>query len=438
MSFKEIVLLFIVCISSNLSTYALSDNQKIDSLLFDFDADLSLIVFKDKNIVYQKLSESFLQKDVQTINAGEITKAITATVILALIDNNYFSLESQLKDLLENVPENYRQITVEQLLNHQSGLPAYSSVLDNRNLSNEQMVQRILSRESLFLESGTDFFYSQLSYNFLVSIAENTTGKKWSDIFYTYLALPAGLSGSFFNEKDDFYRSNFFQTNMQDLSSIVSVWLNYGMGRNNQVFSREQADFLYSGDAEKVNFILPEGETSRFLIQRPYSAGFWIDEKQPPPYSSVRLLALSGGNLAIIIDECSRTAFILYKTKPTSKMAEYARYINNFYLKISQQDCLDGLVPEIFLRDKDKLSLPEIIIEREVSSVTPSINFSLNEFSDVTITFFDPLGNELFTFLNEGFEAGNHQFELKDIDSGLYFYRIRTSEKNVTKKILIP
>jgi len=72
------------------------------------------------------------------------------------------------------------------------------------------------------------------------------------------------------------------------------------------------------------------------------------------------------------------------------------------------------------------------------------INYSLPEATDVQISVFNILGQNVRTLVNDYVEAGNHSvvWDSKDNDgtavaSGMYFYRIKTDQYTDTKKMIL-
>jgi hypothetical protein len=72
------------------------------------------------------------------------------------------------------------------------------------------------------------------------------------------------------------------------------------------------------------------------------------------------------------------------------------------------------------------------------------IDYSLPEATDVQISVFNILGQNVRTLVNDHVEAGNHQvvWDSKDNDgsavaSGIYFYRIKTDQFSDTKKMVL-
>lgn len=67
------------------------------------------------------------------------------------------------------------------------------------------------------------------------------------------------------------------------------------------------------------------------------------------------------------------------------------------------------------------------------------IRYSLPQSSNVTLTVFDILGNEIETLVNEDKSAGTYEvnWNATGLPSGVYFYRIRAGSFNDTKKMIL-
>jgi hypothetical protein len=68
-----------------------------------------------------------------------------------------------------------------------------------------------------------------------------------------------------------------------------------------------------------------------------------------------------------------------------------------------------------------------------------TISFSLAEPSNVKLTVFNMLGQEVSTLINEQLEAGSHQVEFNGtgVPSGIYFYRIDAGSHSQTQKMTL-
>jgi hypothetical protein len=68
-----------------------------------------------------------------------------------------------------------------------------------------------------------------------------------------------------------------------------------------------------------------------------------------------------------------------------------------------------------------------------------TINYSLPEKANVTITLYDLLGNEIQEIVDDVKAAGNYKisFNANDLASGVYFYQIKAGNFFATKKMVL-
>lgn len=70
---------------------------------------------------------------------------------------------------------------------------------------------------------------------------------------------------------------------------------------------------------------------------------------------------------------------------------------------------------------------------------TTSISFDLPNTSNVNLVVYDVLGQEVVTLVDGVKSAGRHsvQFDGTNLNSGMYFYQLKTSDQIITKKMLL-
>jgi hypothetical protein len=70
---------------------------------------------------------------------------------------------------------------------------------------------------------------------------------------------------------------------------------------------------------------------------------------------------------------------------------------------------------------------------------TTNINFSIPKDQDVSLKFYNSIGQEIATYVNGFLKAGvyNAEFDGRDLSSGIYFYTLKTSKFTETKKMML-
>ncbi|MFN0275982.1 MAG: serine hydrolase domain-containing protein [Chitinophagales bacterium] len=136
-----------------------------------------------------------------------ISKLFTATAIMQLVEQG--KIETR-KKLIEYVPEftmtdkRYRDITIEQMLTHTSGLP---NVFKKNFINPENdsialtLFAKKLNHKKLSFQPGVQLSaetYSNTAYNLLGLVIERVSGKTYIDYITENVLLPAGLKNSSF------------------------------------------------------------------------------------------------------------------------------------------------------------------------------------------------------------------------------------------------
>lgn len=111
------------------------------------------------------------------VDIGSITKTLTATALLKLIDAGEISSTDRLSQFFAKVPDDKAAITVHQLVTHSAGFPAYVAS-DDSDLSKRDFLNRAFAVELLF-KPGTRYEYSNVGYSLAAAIVEEVSGKSY-------------------------------------------------------------------------------------------------------------------------------------------------------------------------------------------------------------------------------------------------------------------
>jgi CubicO group peptidase (beta-lactamase class C family) len=130
------------------------------------------------------------------------TKKMTAAMVLRLIDSGRLAFDTTLADALPGLPmrDDYRNVTVAQLLLFTGGLQPYMNVnpmlLDLKGSPLEQREQFIkhLLQEEPIVKPGTEARYSNASYALAGFVAERRTGKSWETLMQEELFKPLQMA----------------------------------------------------------------------------------------------------------------------------------------------------------------------------------------------------------------------------------------------------
>lgn len=141
----------------------------IDSVFAKEDFNGSVLVFQNGQQLYEKENgfEDFNKKtkldSLSVFAIGSLSKQFTAVVVLLQNEAGKLKLGDKVSQYLpEFQNEEYKAITIHQLLNHTSGLNDFGA--------------------TLLSKPGTEFNYSNKGYRFLGKLAEKVSGKTYDEL----------------------------------------------------------------------------------------------------------------------------------------------------------------------------------------------------------------------------------------------------------------
>lgn len=131
---------------------------------------------------------------------GSISKTFTAVLIMMLVEEGAFSLDSDLKALLPTqsaqMHASWHPITLGELLSHTSGMHANPTAKQLEAGRNGMTCDAVLAAQwtKPLKASAGKYRYSNLGYMLLGHIIETHTGQEWLDVVRTRIAAPLGMT----------------------------------------------------------------------------------------------------------------------------------------------------------------------------------------------------------------------------------------------------
>jgi CubicO group peptidase (beta-lactamase class C family) len=171
--------------------------------------NVSFLVAKNGQIIFEKY-QGYANKQKSTcidyktpIHIASVTKVITATAILELIDAKKIALDQKVNTILKEFP--YPDITIQTLLNHRSGLRNYAyftedkGVWDRKKVLTNADLLRLLGEKKIELQSLPDrkFAYCNTNYAILALVIEKITGLSFADAIKRMIFDPLGMEDSY-------------------------------------------------------------------------------------------------------------------------------------------------------------------------------------------------------------------------------------------------
>ena len=176
--------------------------------------NFSFLVAQNGEIIYERYQgignreQNISITEETPLHLASVSKVLTATAILLLVDNDKLDLDQKVNTLLNNFP--YPDITVRTLLNHRSGLRNYAyftedkGVWDRKKTLTNQDMLNLFSEKDIRLESPTDtrFCYCNTNYALLALIIEKVTGLTYPQAMKEMIFDPLGMTHTYVFEYD--------------------------------------------------------------------------------------------------------------------------------------------------------------------------------------------------------------------------------------------
>lgn len=213
---------------------------------------------------------------------ASLTKVVgTTTMALTLLQEGVFHLQTELGELMDDLPKDKAHITLEQLLSHTSGLPASAPLYLNTKHPSDAIAQIVTS--PLQYEPGTQVVYSCLGFILLGFLIESVTGMRLNELVVQRVLSPLEMQNTFYNPPEaihsrvaytewclrskQFLRGRVHDENAQALGGVSG---NAGLFSTAQDLGKFSKMIL---DGGKVNGHVLLSETTLDLLETCYTEG---------------------------------------------------------------------------------------------------------------------------------------------------------------------
>lgn len=201
--------------------------DKIDhifnSLFESQDPGAAVLILRNDSIVYQKgfgmaRLDTMEPIDMNTsFNICSISKQFSAVALMKLAEQGLISLDDKMVKYFPNLSQPcFKDVTLRHLLSHTSGMPdnrpyteedwkeyrkkhdsKFNNIRDFRLFSEEdENLLYLEDIDSLNFEPGTQYEYMNPTYQMVLSIVEQVTGKDFDDWMRDNIFLPAGMKNT--------------------------------------------------------------------------------------------------------------------------------------------------------------------------------------------------------------------------------------------------
>jgi CubicO group peptidase (beta-lactamase class C family) len=173
-----------------------------------FIAGASVVVFYqgekvlDKSYGYASLELSVPMPQNPCFEIGSVTKQFTSAAIIRLMEQGKLSLDDDLSEYLD-FDTRGRSVSINQLLNHTSGIASYTELPAFRSLSIQKYERdslvRLVEKSPFLFEPGEALIYNNSGYFLLGLIIEKVSGMSYEEYLNEQIFGPLGMNHTFYS-----------------------------------------------------------------------------------------------------------------------------------------------------------------------------------------------------------------------------------------------
>ncbi len=135
---------------------------------------------------------------------ASVTKQFTAMCILQLIEQGKLTFGTTLKEVFPSFPDYGKTITIQNILHHTSGLPAYEDLVPDTvqsQLLDTDVLELMKEQDSTYFKPGMDYRYSNTGYALLAMVVQKVSGQSFAKYLQRHIFAPLGMNHTVAYEK---------------------------------------------------------------------------------------------------------------------------------------------------------------------------------------------------------------------------------------------
>lgn len=212
---KKHLLIFILLSFSQVLFGQTKNLVDIDSVFLEWDKTdapgCALGIYKNGEIHYAKgYGMANLEYDIpnspnSVFRIASTSKQFTAACILLLVEQGKLSLQDSLSGIFPDFPDYANSITIQQLLNHTSGIRDYLQIAYLRGLGDDayyqddQIMEWLVNQTDLNFQPGEEHLYSNSGYWLLGQIVNKVAEKSMAEFAQEAIFKPLKMNSTHFH-----------------------------------------------------------------------------------------------------------------------------------------------------------------------------------------------------------------------------------------------
>lgn len=182
-------------------------------------AGASVLIYKGEEKVLDK-SYGYASLELQTpmpenavFEIGSVTKQFTAAAILKLEEEQKLSLKDDITKYVDFNTQG-KKITIQQLLNHTSGIASYTEIPEFWTMSyhsyhRDSMIS-LVEKAGFLFEPGEKMIYNNSAYFLLGLIIEEVTGKSYEEFLNDIFFNPLGMNNTYYCSNSEIVKNKAY------------------------------------------------------------------------------------------------------------------------------------------------------------------------------------------------------------------------------------
>jgi CubicO group peptidase (beta-lactamase class C family) len=171
--------------------------------------------------------------DSTSMRLGSMSKPITATAVLALVEKGLLDLDLPIAKYTDAIPAHMGNVTLRQMLSHRSGLPehAFDEALIPyiwQPMSTEKVIE-LQAEKPLQFEPGSQYAYSNFNYVVVANVLEHVLSKSYIEFINSDVFDSLGMQNSYYDELNRVIpnRASFYHSDDKGLANAAAIDLSH-------------------------------------------------------------------------------------------------------------------------------------------------------------------------------------------------------------------
>ncbi len=242
--------------------------------------NLGFMIVRGDSVLFEKYWGSWNNTTYQPIASG--SKMPSMALLMKLVNDGRLSLSDTVQRFIPAF-RNKPVITLGQLMSHTSGLPGISPYISNNGFTLKQAADSIGLRTPMTsFAPGSAFQYGGVSMHVAGRMAEVATGMRWDSLFQKEIGRPLGLANTNYagtGATTNFRIAGGMGTTMPDFSKLLSMLLQYGWYKNQQIMDSLTVVMMQSNQTGILPLIGTPYANDPLREDFRYGYGVWVEQE---------------------------------------------------------------------------------------------------------------------------------------------------------------